>query len=54
MRCAADKKTAAVCSATALTHEVMSHVCICQIEEWYDSHGKQVKNQMMKYNNILR
>jgi hypothetical protein len=35
MKCAADKKTAAVCSATALTHEVISHAWICQIDEWW-------------------
>jgi len=35
MKCAADKKTAAVCSAIALTHEVISHAWICQIEEWW-------------------
>jgi len=32
IKCAADIKTSAVCSAIALTHKVISHARICQIE----------------------
>ena len=53
MKCAADKKIAAVCSAIVLTHEVKSHAWICQIEEWW---GMAVmgtsENQNVLYNSI--